>query len=148
MSRSATPVTLELRGSRWHCAAIAGATLLAIVAVHLAGVSLALAIALDALLLALGGAGLLRVLRWHGTRIVVFEDQPARLRDTYGAELEAALVDATLLGPLIALHLEPARGRAIHLALFPDSADAQDLRRLRVLLRHGIRFGAKEPPIQ
>jgi hypothetical protein len=52
-----------------------------------------------------------------------------------GTDVRATLVDAVELGPLLAMTLRTERGATCRFALLPDSARADDLRRLRVWLR-------------
>ncbi|HET9482330.1 MAG TPA: protein YgfX, partial [Xanthomonadales bacterium] len=78
--------------------------------------------------------------RWYAHR-----DTPTRLVLTSDGrwnvvvdemQWRASLVDAVELGPLLAMTLRGDDGTTRRYALLPDSADADELRRLRVWLRH------------
>lgn len=59
-------------------------------------------------------------------------------RDTDGGdEQRYRLREASALGPLITLRLVAADAPTISLSLLPDSASAEELRQLRVWVRHG-----------
>ena len=139
LNRSAPPVTLELRASRAQRALIALAVIAAVAAVWLSGLPSIAQLAASVLAIALAWRAWLAASRWAGARFVFEADATSRVRLADGAEHEVSLVDATLLGPLIAVRMT-LDGKRADLALFPDSADAEDLRRLRVLLRHGVKL--------
>ncbi len=59
-------------------------------------------------------------------------------RDTNGGdEQRYRLREASALGPLITLRLVAADAPPVNLSLLPDSASAEELRQLRVWVRHG-----------
>ena len=91
--------------------------------------------------LAIVAAGLLEA-RWRWlsfgakrTRFVLTSDGRWTVV-TGDREWRASLVDAVELGPLLAMTLRGDDGTTRRYALLPDSADADELRRLRVWLRH------------
>lgn len=67
---------------------------------------------------------------WHLSRWKLDGDGGWRWRRDGDGEGEAALLQATSLGPLILLDLH-ASGRRVDLALWPDNLDADTRRRLR-----------------
>ena len=136
MSRSAPPVTLEVRTSPAQLALIALAGAAALVAVWMSGLALVLKVLASLIAIASAFQALRLASRWSGARFAFDADETSRVRLADGSEHEVEMVDATLLGPLIALRLK-VDGKRADLALFPDSAATEDLRRLRVLLRHG-----------
>ena len=139
MNRSAPPVALEVRASRWQLALIVVSCVAAVAAVWIARLPFAVQLSASALAIAFSIQAWLKARRWHAAHCVFESDEPSRIRFADGTVHEARIVDATLLGPLVALRLE-LDGRRADLALFPDSAAPDDLRRLRVLLRHGVKL--------
>lgn len=149
MSRAAPPVVLEVRASRWHRALVLVALVGAAIAIPLSGLSWPWRFALWLLAMLLFLRGWRATGAWDGCRLVMYSDQRSRIRRPDGNEAEFDVVDARILGPLIALSIRIDGGTREDLALFPDSADAEDLRRLRVQLRHGLTPGTKDDaPIQ
>jgi hypothetical protein len=148
LKRSVPPVRLELRGSRWERALIALALVAALASCLLADLSWGLRAALALLALGLAASAWRRADHIAGAQLTMAAGIPARMRTPDGAELDLDLIDATILGPLIALSFKRTDGRRLHLALFPDSAYGEDLRRLRVFLRHGADFDTDDSSIQ
>lgn len=75
---------------------------------------------------------------WVGCRQLHYLDQRWWLTDATG-EQPLELVGEFLVTPwLLVLRFTAARGKPLSLVLPPDSAAADDLRRLRVLLRFGL----------
>lgn len=134
--KSAAAIAFEIRPSRLFCGALAGLTLLALIAVWLSGLR-AWPWAAAALSLALIVAGLRAVRRQQrpGWRRVVWTGQGQwRLLDTGDVVSGAVLLSWRALGPLLLLRLQPERGAALLLALLGDNLDADTHRRLRVRL--------------
>ncbi|MGQ9425880.1 protein YgfX [Gilvimarinus sp. F26214L] len=75
---------------------------------------------------------------WPGSRQLSYQGEWRWISDVEAERLE--LRGEFLVTPwLIVLQFVSAEGRRRPLILLPDSADADDLRRLRVLLRYGLR---------
>ena len=135
--RSAPAIGFEYQPSRTLALAAASLIALAVVAVSLSGVVTWLKIALGAAVLVYGAWSLwrflhprIRALNWRSDVSV-----SVKLTDRRGVETEVqgALHDARVLGPLIALQLRGPRGAA-NLWLLPDNLDADIRRRLRTRL--------------
>ena len=72
--------------------------------------------------------------------ISVLEDGSCVLLDRGGVELQGRVMKSTFVSPLlIAINVRQESGGHRSLVLLPDSAPAEDRRRLRVWLRHAIR---------
>lgn len=139
---SAPAIRLELRRSRWPTALLIGALVAGSLSLLLAGWSLWLRLLVLIAWLSFAGT-----LLWHRGR------QPAVAAIAWRADgswwLESAgaakptameLAGFRIVGPLLALQLRASAGdrQRVELSLWPDSADPDDLRRLRMrLMRRG-----------
>src|SRR5512139_1680452 len=125
---------IELKPSRRLGLLLLGGVVLALVAVALADVSAVVALALGAAVIALGVWGWRRAAPVASLRIAADGrlqclDDAAEWRDV------EVLGDSFVSTVLIVLRYRTADGQVHALTLLPDSADADDLRRLRVSLR-------------
>ena len=125
---------IELKPSRRLGLLLAGMLLLALSAVYLAALPGRLQLALGVAVTGLSVWGWRRAspmasLRIAGDGRLQYLDDMAEWRD---AEV---LGDSFVSTALIVVRYRPAVGRLHTLTLLPDSADADDLRRLRVSLR-------------
>ncbi len=130
---SAPSIRVEYRPSRWQ-------RTLSTVLVIAAGVALAFAAwplaARLAALVVYAGCTLFvirRLQRTHWTAVAWAGDGSWRIALEDGKEHAAVLIEARLFGPLAALRLRAA-DRLFRVLLWPDSADPDDLRRLRIRL--------------
>lgn len=137
-------VRIPLRASRM--------LFLALAVMHVAGAASAFIAVGLTWALALAGL-LLASLWWHGwrgalqhsgeaTTAIVLQRTRCELDLRDGTQVEARVLGSTFVSPLLTvvnLRLESGRRRSLVLA--PDSAEADDLRRLRVWLKHGLRDG-------
>ena len=125
---------IELKPSRSLGLLLLGGAALALVAIHLADVAVAVSLVLAVAVTGLAAWGWRRACPVARLRIAA-DGRLQCLDDT------AEWCDAEVLGDgfvstvLIVLRYRTPGGRARTLTLLPDSADADDLRRLRVLLR-------------
>jgi len=135
--RSAPAIGFEYRPSRILAAAAALLIVLAMIAIGIGGAPVWLRAVLETSALAYGAWSLWRFLRpcvralsWRSDGSVSI-----KLTDRHGAETEVqgALQDARVLGPLIVLQLRLTRGAA-NLWLLHDNLDADTRRRLRMRL--------------
>jgi toxin CptA len=125
---------IELKPSRRLGLLLAGMLLLALAAVTLAALPGSLQLALGMMVTGMGGWGWRRArpracLRMAADGRLQCLDDPAEWRD---AEI---LGDSLVSTALIVLRYRTAGGHVRTLTLLPDSAAADDLRRLRVSLR-------------
>jgi toxin CptA len=73
------------------------------------------------------------------TGITLDREGRCALRSGEGGELEGRVLASTFVSvALVVIHLRLDSGRKRSVVLLSDSADAEDLRRLRVRLRHGL----------
>jgi toxin CptA len=125
---------IELKPSRQLGLLLAGMLLLALLAVSRAALPAGLQMALGAAALALGGWGWRRAAPRANLRIAA--GGRLQYRDDAGAWRDAGIQgDSFVSAALIVLRYRTAEGALRSLTLLPDSAAADDLRRLRVLLR-------------
>lgn len=133
-----TGLNVRLRPSLALASFIATIHLLAAVAVWFSALSLWICLALNTVVV----LSLLASLRQHhqlGYRQLRYDDQQWWLADAAG-DKPLELVGEYLLTPwLLVLRFTVQAGHRITLVLPSDSADVDDLRRLRVLLRFGLR---------
>ena len=134
--RSAPAIGFEYRPSRLLALPAAALIVLAMIAVALGAIPVWSRIALEASALAYGTWSLwrflhprVRALNWRGDGSVSIE-----LVDRGGeTEVQGALHDARVIGPLVVLQLRWSNGAA-SLWLLPDNLDADTRRRLRMRL--------------
>ena len=125
---------IELKPSRRLGLLLLGMTALALVAIHLAAVPGAIRMALGVAAIGLGVWGWRQARRTEALRVAA--DGRLQCLDDAGEWRDAEVLGDSLVSPaLIVLRYRVADKRARSLALLPDSADADDLRRLRVSLR-------------
>ena len=120
---------------------------LSLLAVALAGVSFSIKV-----LLAVATLGIaLRTLAQHRsravTRMVLAPAGNWQLETSDGSLPSMELTHSAEVGPLIALGFAGV-GKTRRIVLLPDSCDREDLRRLRVWLRHGNAQAARPAAIQ
>lgn len=134
--KSAAAIAFDYRPSRWLQAGLAGAALLAVVAVAASGMPAALKAIIGALALGYTAIELRRLRKpgiercaWHG-------DGQWRVRDAAGNDHAATLVRSSVRGDLVVLCLRVPGHRSVALVLLPDNCDADTRRRLRVRLSH------------
>ena len=125
---------IELKPSRWLGLLLLGMTALALTSIQLAVLPGAIKLALGMAVVGLSIRGWRRAVPMAGLRLAAgdrlqMRDDRAEWRDV---EIQG---DSFVSTALIVLRFRPADGPLQTLALLPDSADADDLRRLRVLLR-------------
>ena len=125
---------IELKPSRSLGLLLLVGTALALVAVHLADVSANAAFALGTVAIGLGVAGWRRTLATPSLRIAA--DGRLQCPDGTAEWRDVEVLDDSFVSPvLIVLRYRTADSRVRTLTLLPDSAGADDLRRLRVSLR-------------
>jgi hypothetical protein len=136
--RSAPGLTLELKPSRWLLAWVLGTHALAIIAVWLAPFPLTVQAPLTLALCALAMWTYRRDPARRFQRLHWFADGGAELTSRLGVVTPLDLISAPVSLPVLTT-LELRRdGRVIErFALFADSARGDDLRALRVRLKHG-----------
>ena len=115
---------------------VAAVATLALLAIALAGapVAIRLLLAVVAVGVALRADAQLRALA--GTRLVLAPDGDWQVETAGGPLAAMELAHSAEVGPLVALTFAGA-GRRRRIVLLPDSCNREDLRRLRVWLRHG-----------
>ena len=134
--KSAAAVAFDYRPSRGLQAAVAAATLLAVVAIFASGIAVELKVVAAAAAAALSAFELHRLRRPLIARCVWHGDGQWRVRDTSGNDHAATLQHSSVYGFLVVLQLKvPAHGDAA-LVLLPDNCDASTRRQLRVRLAH------------
>jgi toxin CptA len=125
---------IELKPSRRLGLLLAGMTALALVAIRLAALPGAIQLALGAAVIALGGWGWRRAR--PGARLRMAPDGRLQCLDDAAEWRDAEILgDSFVSSALIVLRYRTAGGQVRALTLLPDSAAADDLRRLRVSLR-------------
>jgi len=134
--KSAPTIVLELRPSLALRAALAAVAVLALLAVALAGVTWPMRVLLALLAIGLALRVDMRLRAIAGTRLVLAPTGTWQIESPSGLEPAVELAHSAEVGPLIALTFGGG-GNARRVALLPDSCDREDLRRLRVWLRHG-----------
>lgn len=136
-----SPPTLrvELRPSRYLCAALLTAALLATLAVWRTDISWPLRLAAALAVAVYTGLALRRCAGWTG---VLNWDGAGWLWCRRDGQRVLTLQRATVWRGLMVLHFRCADGRRQVLTLLPDSAGCDQLRRLRVSLLHLPVFGA------
>ena len=145
--KSAPTIVLELRPSAALRAGLVLAAGLALLAVALTGVAWPTRILLAVLILGLALRAEARLRAIAGTRLVLAPAGAWQLETPAGGEPALELAHSAEVGSLVALTL--GRGKAARrMVLLPDSCDREDLRRLRVWLRHGNSEAARPAAIQ
>ena len=134
--KSAPTIVLELRPSLALRAGLAAVAVLALLAVALAGVAWPMRVPLALLAIGLALRADMRLRAIAGTRLVLAPTGTWQIESTSGLESAVELAHSAEVGPLIALTFGRG-GNARRIVLLPDSCDREDLRRLRVWLRHG-----------
>ena len=125
---------IELKPSRRLGLLLLGMAALALVAIHLAAVPGAIRIAHGVAVIGLGVLGWWQARRMDALRVAA--DGRLQCLDEAGEWRDAEVLGDSLVSPaLIVLRYRIADKRVRSLALLSDSADADDLRRLRVALR-------------
>lgn len=125
---------IELKPSRRLGLLLLGGTALALIAIHLANVPAKAAFALGAVVIGLGLAGWRRASATPSLRIAA--DGRLQCPDGTAEWRDVEVLDDSFVSPvLIVLRYRTADRQVRTLTLLPDSAGADDLRRLRVLLR-------------
>jgi hypothetical protein len=138
--RSAPALALTVRPSVLLAAAVAATTLAALAAVLGCGVALPLKAPLALVALLLGVRAARQLQSQSGLRLLLQEDGLWRVlssADVGDDDQRYRLVEGSALGPLVTLRLVASGGPVQRIVLLPDCADADELRRLRVWLRHG-----------
>lgn len=135
--RSAPAIGFEYRPSRTLALLSASLIVLAVVAVAVGGIPVWSRVALEASALAYGTWSLWRFLHPRVSALNWRSDGSVSIelidRNGAGTEVQGALQDARVFGPLIALRLRWPRGSA-SLWLLPDNLDGDTRRRLRMRL--------------
>ncbi len=137
---------IELKPSRRLGLLLLGMAALALVAIHLAAVPGAIRMALGVAVIGLGVLGWWQARRTDALRVAA--DGRLQCLDEAGEWRDAEVLGDSLVSPaLIVLRYRLADKRVGSLALLSDSADADDLRRLRVALRwtRRIHSGTSSP---
>ncbi len=137
---------IELKPSRRLGLLLLGMAALALVAIHLAAVPGAIRMALGVAVIGLGMLGWWQARRTDALRVAA--DGRLQCLDEAGEWRDAEVLGDSLVSPaLIVLRYRLADKRVRSLALLSDSADAGDLRRLRVALRwtRRIHSGTSSP---
>ncbi|WP_296640505.1 protein YgfX [Thiobacillus sp. 65-1402] len=137
---------IELKPSRRLGLLLLGMTMLALAAIHLAAVPAAVQLALGMAVIGLGVRGWRQARRTDALRVAA--DGGLQCLDDAGEWRDVEVLGDSLVSPaLIVLRYRVADKRVRSLALLSDSADADDLRRLRVALRwtRRIRSGTSSP---
>lgn len=125
---------IELKPSRRLGLLLAGMLLLAVAAVSLAALPGGLQLALGMMVAGLGAWAWRRAP--PGTRLRIAADGRLQCLDDAAEWRDAEILgDSFVSTALIVLRYRPAGGQVRALTLLPDSAAADDLRRLRVSLR-------------
>ncbi len=125
---------IELKPSRRLGLLLLGMTVLALVAIHLAAMPGAIRLALGAAAIGLGVWGWRQARRTEALRVAA--DGRLQCLDDAGEWRDVEVLGDSLVSPaLIVLRYRVADKRVRSLALLSDSADADDMRRLRVSLR-------------
>ena len=125
---------IELKPSRRLGLLLLGGAALALVAIHLADVSAAVALVLGVAVIGLGAWGWRRASPVAGLRIAA-DGRLQCLDDTAEWRDAEVLGDSFVSTALIVMRYRTANRPVRTLTLLSDSADADDLRRLRVSLR-------------
>jgi len=134
--KSARAIAFDYRTSRWLVATLIATTVLALIALAVAGLAVWLKFVGAAIISLQAGYSLRGLLR-HPVRRCAWHDSGYwRVRDRDGVEHVAALLHATVRGPLIALVLSAGPLRRVSLVLLPDNCDVATGRRLRIRLSH------------
>lgn len=139
--RGCPPVRLSLRRSRYEFILLVGLHMAAMPAPWLAALPAWLKVVID---LALLGSAVFYLRRWRampyeGLRLLP-DGSWALAKGS--EEIDAEQMPGGYLSPyLIVLPLRPAGQRTVRLVLWPDSAPADDIRRMRVWLKWGVRPG-------
>lgn len=146
MTFSGDHLEVSIRPSKWHCGLLAVVHLLALVALGWAGFALPVMLLVGLAVLASLGYTLWRFGLLRDSRSVirlVWHSGTWQLVLGTGTILPVDL-DATtvVLGWLVVANFRDATGRRYAVALLPDSASPDQLRRLRVLLKWG-NFGSE-----
>jgi hypothetical protein len=134
LTKSAPVIALELRASRRFGAALLAIAVLAVAAPWLSGLAWPVCAGLSLAAVLVGAQAWRGEQRKTGLRLALHGDDSVRCQRAGAADVEGTLAEAVVLGPLVTLALRTDGGRRVHLALWPDSADAESLRRLRVRL--------------
>ena len=139
---SAPAIRLELRRSRWPAALLIGALVAGSLTLLLAGWSLCLRLLVLIAWLSLATALFRRHRRQPQVVAVAWRADGSWWLESAGAAKPTAmeLAGFRIVGPLLALQLRVSTGdrQRVELSLWPDSADPDDLRRLRMrLMRSG-----------
>jgi len=134
--KSAPAIAFEYRTSRWLVAALVGTAVLALIALAVAGLAAWLKFVGASAVCLQAGYSLRGLLRHPVRRCAWHDSGHWRVRDRDGVEHVAALVRATVRGPLIALVLSAGPLRRVALVLLPDNCDVDTGRRLRIRLSH------------
>ena len=137
--KSARTLACELRRSRVELLAILLLTAAALAAPWAAPLAEGARAVLSLAALAAGGYAAWERSRRRWTALALSGDGAVALRAGAQAEWRGTLQQATVLGPILVLAVRAEDGASFRLPLYPDSADRDMLRRLRVLLRHGWR---------
>lgn len=125
---------IELIPSRLLGLLLLGVTVLALAAIHLAAVPAAIGFALGVAVIGLGVLGWRRASPVARLRIVA--DGRLQCRDGAAEWRDAEVVGDTFVSAALIVLRYRTPGRGVRsLSLLPDSAGADDLRRLRVSLR-------------
>ncbi|MBN8884386.1 MAG: hypothetical protein J0I77_01590 [Rudaea sp.] len=132
--KSVPAIAFDYRPSRWLMFGIGLATLLAVLAIAVCGLSLWFKLALMLAALAYAGQSLWRFSHPPFTQIMWHSAGHWRLGDKEGGEHIGELVRAVTLGMLIVLVLKVGAKATVALPLLPDNCDAETRRRLRVRL--------------
>jgi toxin CptA len=137
---------IELKPSRRLGLLLLGVAALALVAIHLAAVSATVALVLGVAVIGLSVWGWRRASPKASLRIAA--DGRLQCLDGAAEWRDAEVLDDSFVStPLIVVRYRTAGRRVSTLTLLSDSADADDLRRLRVSLRWGrrTRSGTSSP---
>lgn len=137
---------IELKPSRRLGLLLLGMTALALLAIYLAAMPGAIRMALGAAAIGLGVWGWRQARRTEALRVAA--DGRLQCLDDAGEWRDVEVLGDSLVSPaLIVLRYRVADKRVRSLALLSDSADTDDLRRLRVSLRwtRRIRSGTSSP---
>ena len=145
--KSAPTIVLELRASRALQLGVLVVGGLALAAISLAGVSIAIRVLLAAVAIGVALRTAAQLRSRAVTRMVLAPAGTWQLETTNGPLSAMELTHSAEVGPLVALTFAGA-GTSRRLVLLPDSCDREDLRRLRVWLRHGGAETARPRAIQ
>jgi len=145
--KSAPTIDLELRASRTLRLGVGVVAALAVLGIAWSGAAWGLQLLLVALALVLAWRADMRLRSARGMRLVLAPEGDWTVATAAGAEPHCVLVHSAELGPLLALTLGGKVSRH-QVVLMPDSCDPQELRRVRVWLRHGHADAQKPLPIQ